>query len=41
MLQFKINKEIKKENGWAHTTKTGIYGIGEAMEPAAGIDRFP
>lgn len=26
MLQFKINKAIKDENGWAFTTKTGIYG---------------
>ena len=26
MIQFKINREIKKENGWAFTTKTGIYG---------------
>jgi len=26
MLQFKINKAVKDENGWAFTTKTGIYG---------------
>lgn len=31
MLQFKINKEIKKENGWAFTTKTGIYGTDYLM----------
>lgn len=31
MLQFKINKEIKKENGWAYTTKTGIYGTDYLM----------
>src|SRR5262249_5437750 len=24
--QFKINKEVKDINGWAYTTKTGIYG---------------
>jgi hypothetical protein len=26
MAQFKINKEVKDINGWAYTTKTGIYG---------------
>ena len=26
MLQFKINKDVKDENGWGLTTKTGIYG---------------
>jgi hypothetical protein len=31
MLQFKINNEIKKENGWAYTTKTGIYGTAYLM----------
>jgi hypothetical protein len=31
MLQFKINKAIKKENGWAYTTKTGIYGTDYLM----------
>ncbi len=31
MLQFKINKEIKKENGWAFTTKTGVYGTDYLM----------
>ena len=31
MLQFKINKEIRKENGWAFTTKTGVYGTDYLM----------
>jgi hypothetical protein len=31
MLQFKINKEINKENGWAFTTKTGVYGTDYLM----------
>ena len=31
MLQFKINKAIKNENGWAFTTKTGIYGTDYLM----------
>jgi hypothetical protein len=31
MLQFKINKDIKDENGWAFTTKTGIYGTDYLM----------
>jgi hypothetical protein len=31
MLQFKINKAVKKENGWAFTTKTGIYGTDYLM----------
>jgi hypothetical protein len=31
MLQFKINKDIKDENGWAYTTKTGIYGTDYLM----------
>jgi hypothetical protein len=26
MLQFKVNKDIKDINGFAYTTKTGIYG---------------
>ena len=26
MLQFKVNKKVRDENGWAFTTKTGIYG---------------
>jgi hypothetical protein len=31
MLQFKINKDVKDENGWAYTTKTGIYGTDYLM----------
>jgi hypothetical protein len=31
MLQFKINKDVKDENGWAFTTKTGIYGTDYLM----------
>ncbi len=31
MLQFKINKEVKDENGWGYTTKTGIYGTDYMM----------
>ncbi len=31
MLQFKINKAITRENGWAYTTKTGIYGTDYLM----------
>jgi hypothetical protein len=31
MLQFKINNAIKNENGWAFTTKTGIYGTDYLM----------
>jgi hypothetical protein len=31
MLQFKINKDFKDENGWAYTTKTGIYGTDYLM----------
>jgi hypothetical protein len=31
MIQFKINKAIKDENGWAFTTKTGIYGTDYLM----------
>ncbi len=26
MLQFKINKDVQDINGWAFTTKTGLYG---------------
>ncbi|WP_319797887.1 DUF1254 domain-containing protein [Nitrobacter sp.] len=26
MLQFKVNRAMKHENGWSYTTKTGIYG---------------
>jgi hypothetical protein len=31
MLQFKVNKAITDENGWAYTTKTGIYGADYLM----------
>lgn len=31
MLQFKINKAIKDENGFAFTTKTGLYGTDYLM----------
>ncbi len=31
MLQFKINKAITHQNGWAFTTKTGIYGADYLM----------
>jgi hypothetical protein len=31
MLQFKINPNIKDEQGWAFTTKTGIYGTDYLM----------
>ena len=31
MIQFKINKAIKNENGFAFTTKTGIYGTDYLM----------
>lgn len=31
MLQFKINKAVKDENGWAFTTRTGIYGTDYLM----------
>jgi hypothetical protein len=31
MLQFKINKEVKDENGFGFTTKTGIYGTDYLM----------
>lgn len=31
MLQFKINKAITDENGWAFTTKTGLYGTDYLM----------
>jgi hypothetical protein len=31
MLQFKINDAIKNQNGWAFTTKTGIYGTDYLM----------
>lgn len=31
MLQFKINKDVNDINGWAFTTKTGIYGTDYLM----------
>jgi hypothetical protein len=31
MLQFKINKDVKDENGWGFTIKTGIYGADYLM----------
>jgi hypothetical protein len=31
MLQFKVNKEVKNENGWGFITKTGIYGTDYLM----------
>jgi hypothetical protein len=31
MIQFKINKDVKDENGWGFTTKTGIYGTDYLM----------
>jgi hypothetical protein len=31
MIQFKINKEIRDENGWAFTTATGNYGTDYLM----------
>lgn len=31
MVQFKINREVKKINGWGFTTKTGIYGTDYLM----------
>lgn len=31
MLQFKINKAITHQNGWAFTTRTGIYGTDYLM----------
>jgi len=31
MLQFKVNKELKNENGFGFTTKTGIYGTDYLM----------
>jgi hypothetical protein len=31
MLQFKVNKDMKDENGWGFTTKTGIYGTDYLM----------
>jgi hypothetical protein len=31
MLQFKVNKAVKNENGFAFTTKTGVYGTDYLM----------
>jgi hypothetical protein len=31
MLQFKINRAVKHDNGWNFTTKTGIYGTDYLM----------
>lgn len=31
MLQFKVNKAVKDEKGWAFTTRTGIYGTDYLM----------
>ncbi|NWG25395.1 MAG: DUF1254 domain-containing protein [Pseudorhodoplanes sp.] len=31
MLQFKINKDVKNEQGWSFTTKTGVYGTDYLM----------
>jgi hypothetical protein len=31
MIQFKINKDVTDEKGWAYTTKTGIYGTNYLM----------
>ncbi|CAH1657423.1 conserved hypothetical protein [Hyphomicrobiales bacterium] len=31
MLQFKINKAVNHKNGWAFTTRTGIYGTDYLM----------
>jgi hypothetical protein len=31
MLQFKVNPAVKDINGWAYTTKTGIYGTDYLM----------
>ena len=30
-LQIKVNKDIKDVNGWAYTTKTGLYGTDYLM----------
>ncbi len=31
MLQFKVNSQVKNINGWAFTTKTGLYGTDYLM----------
>ena len=35
MLQFKINKAVKDINGWAYTTKAGLYGTDYFMRALA------
>jgi hypothetical protein len=40
MLQFKVNKAIKNENGWAFDTATGLYGtayLNRALVTAIGL----
>jgi hypothetical protein len=40
MIQFKINKDVKDVNGWAYTTKTGLYGndyLIRALATAIGL----
>jgi hypothetical protein len=40
MLQFKVNKDVKDVNGWAFTTKTGLYGndyLMRALVTAIGL----
>jgi hypothetical protein len=40
MLQFKVNKAIRKVNGWAFDTQTGIYGtdyFNRALVTAIGL----
>lgn len=39
MLQFKVNKAIKDENGFAFTTRTGIYGTDYLMRGPCDRDR--
>jgi hypothetical protein len=31
MIQFKVNKDVQDINGWAYTTKTGLYGTDYLM----------
>lgn len=40
MIQFKVNKAVKDINGWAYTTKTGLYGTDyfiRALATAIGL----
>src|SRR5262245_20290713 len=40
MLQFKINPAVSDINGWAYTTKTGLYGTAyllRALVTAIGL----